>query len=227
LTVLLCGGLLLIWKLASAAPPVANDAKTNKDATASEDRATKSNKKTRSADKTAGKDDDPKPEKVVKTDAEWRKILTPMQFKVTRKKFTEQAGTGRYAHWKKDGIYHCVCCGEPLFDSKTKFESGTGWPSFFQAINEEAITELEDTSDGVVRTEVQCSRCDAHLGHVFADGPGPTGLRFCMNSAALKFVDRHKEHAGKDVKSVQHHGVTTGGATTGAEGKAKESKNLE
>ena len=142
------------------------------------------------------------PEKVVKTDAEWRKILTPMQFRVTRKKWTERAGTGIYAHTKNDGIYHCICCGEPLFDSKTKFESGTGWPSFFQPLDEKSITRLEDTSDGGVRIEVQCSRCDAHLGHVFTDGPKPTGLRFCMNSASLKFVDRKKEQAAKEAKSV-------------------------
>ena len=143
----------------------------------------------------------------MKTDAEWRKILTPMQFRVTRKKWTEQAGTGIYAHTKKDGVYHCVCCGEPLFDSKTKFESGTGWPSFFRPLDEKSITKLEDTSDGAVRTEVQCSRCDAHLGHVFTDGPKPTGLRFCMNSASLKFVDRKKEHATKEAKSAPSRGA--------------------
>jgi len=157
-----------------------------------------SSKKTAKADESAADDGDSKPEKVVKTDAEWRKILTPMQFKVTRKKFTEQAGSNPLVRNHKDGVYHCVCCGEPLFDSKTKFESGTGWPSFYKVLDEKAVTELEDTSDGAVRTEVQCSRCDAHLGHVFSDGPQPTGLRYCMNGASLKFVDRKKEQAAKD-----------------------------
>jgi peptide-methionine (R)-S-oxide reductase len=140
----------------------------------------------------------------VKTDAEWRKQLTPLQFKVARKKGTEIAGTGIYAHSKKDGIYRCVCCGQPLFDSKTKFESGTGWPSFYQPLNEKAVNYIEDNSAGEVRTEVECSRCDAHLGHVFADGPPPTGRRYCMNSASLKFVTRdsaEKESKAKDSKT--------------------------
>jgi peptide-methionine (R)-S-oxide reductase len=135
-------------------------------------------------------DDSETPKKVVKTDAEWKKHLTPMQFKVTRKKATEPAGTGIYAHSKKDGIYRCVCCGQPLFDSKTKFESGTGWPSFFQPLTEKTVSYLEDHSMDEIRTEVECSRCDAHLGHVFPDGPEPTGMRFCMNSASLHFVAR-------------------------------------
>ena len=199
LTIIFCGSVLFVWVLVAAAPPTANDSKTKDDATVGE-KPGKAEGKTSSTVKKAPVADESTPEKVVKTDAEWRKILTPLQFKVTRKKWTEPAGTGKYAHSKHDGIYHCVCCGEPLFDSKTKFESGTGWPSFFQVIDENAVTELEDTSEGMVRIEVQCTRCDAHLGHVFADGPEPTGLRFCMNSASLKFVDRKKEQATKDTK---------------------------
>jgi peptide-methionine (R)-S-oxide reductase len=201
---LIAGAAVLFLEIVAAAPQTASDAKSKKGATANADKAARSNGKTSSADKKQPKDDDSPPEKIVKTDAEWRRILTPLQFKVTRKKFTEPAGTGAYAHSKRDGVYHCVCCGEALFDSKTKFESGTGWPSFFRPLDEEAITELEDTSDGSLRTEVQCSRCDAHLGHLFSDGPPPTGLRFCMNSASLKFVDRKKEQAAKDGKSAAH-----------------------
>lgn len=207
LTILLSGSVFLLLQFVAAAPPAAKDAKAKKDAAVDGDNAANSEGKTSSARKKAAADDDSKPEKVVKTDAEWRKILTPLQFRVTRKKFTEQAGTGAYAHSKKDGIYHCICCGEPLFDSKAKFESGTGWPSFFQVLEEKAVVELEDTSDGAVRTEVQCSRCDAHLGHVFSDGPQPTGLRYCMNSASLKFVDRKKEQAAKEAKSAQAKGA--------------------
>ena len=222
-TMLFSGSVLLVWVLAwefvAAAPPAANDATKKKDATVNADKAAKSNDKTSSADKNGPADGESTPEKVVKTDAEWRKILTPAQFRVTRKKWTEPPGTGIYAHTKKDGIYHCICCGEPLFDSKTKFESGTGWPSFFQPIDEKAVTDLKDTSDGSVRIEVQCSRCDAHLGHVFSDGPQPTGQRYCMNSASLKFVDRKKEHAAKDAKKAQPKG-----AKKEHEGEAKEPK---
>lgn len=149
-------------------------------------------------------------EKVVKTDAEWRKMLTPLQFRVTRKKGTEIAGTGIYAKSKKDGIYRCVCCGQPLFDSKTKFESGTGWPSFYEPLSEKAVTYIEDRSAGDVRIEVECSRCDAHLGHVFADGPQPTGQRFCMNSASLKLVPRNaseKEAKPGDSKAKPEKGT--------------------
>jgi peptide-methionine (R)-S-oxide reductase len=131
-------------------------------------------------------------DRVVKSDAEWQKILTPEQFKVTRRKGTERAGSGKYAHSKDDGVFHCICCDQPLFDAKTKYESGTGWPSFWQPIDPNNVSLVQDDSMFTRRTEVICSRCDAHLGHVFRDGPPPTGLRYCMNSAALKLVERGK-----------------------------------
>jgi len=130
--------------------------------------------------------------KVVKTDQEWHKQLNPQQFDVTRKEGTEPAGTGKYAETHGDGLYHCIGCDTVLFDSKTKFESGTGWPSFYQPIAKENVVESTDRSFGSERTKVSCVRCDAHLGHVFDDGPKPTGLRYCMNSASLNFVQRGK-----------------------------------
>ncbi len=126
-------------------------------------------------------------DRVVKTDDEWKKLLTPEQFHVTRKKGTERAFTGKTWDEHRKGTYLCVCCNLPLFSSDTKFDSGTGWPSFWAPISETAVKTEEDRSFFSLRTEVLCRRCDAHLGHVFDDGPKPTGLRYCMNSASMTF----------------------------------------
>ncbi len=129
-------------------------------------------------------------EKVYKEDDEWQEILTPEEFQVARKKGTEMAFTGKYHDCHEDGIYQCVCCDTGLFDSKTKFDSGTGWPSFWEPVAMENVEHVEDRGLFMVRTEVLCARCEAHLGHVFDDGPPPTGKRYCMNSASLKLVKR-------------------------------------
>jgi peptide-methionine (R)-S-oxide reductase len=126
-------------------------------------------------------------EHVKKSDAEWRAQLTPEQYKVTRQHGTERAGTSPLNNEKREGTFTCVCCGAPLFASDAKFESGTGWPSFYKPMNDDAVAENEDRSFLMRRTEVRCARCDAHLGHVFPDGPRPTGQRYCMNGVALNF----------------------------------------
>jgi methionine-R-sulfoxide reductase len=128
--------------------------------------------------------------RVVKTDAEWRQQLTPQQFQVARGKGTERPFCGTLLDNKRQGVYSCVCCGLPLFSSDAKFNSGTGWPSFFQPVAEENVVTLVDRSHGMVRTEILCARCDCHLGHVFEDGPAPTGMRHCVNSESLVFTDQ-------------------------------------
>jgi len=131
-------------------------------------------------------------DKIKKAESDWQKELSSEQFYVTRKAGTEPAFTGKYYKTKDPGTYTCVCCGQPLFSSETKYESGSGWPSFYQPLNESAVEEHSDISHGMRRTEVRCSGCDAHLGHVFPDGPRPTGLRYCMNSAALELKPEKK-----------------------------------
>ena len=126
-----------------------------------------------------------KPVKVVKSDTEWRQQLTPEQYRITRQHGTERAGTGPYQNEKTPGVYRCICCDAPLFDAETKYESGTGWPSFYAPYDNEVVDEHEDRSWFMRRVEVRCSNCDAHLGHVFPDGPQPTGMRYCINGHAL------------------------------------------
>jgi len=132
-------------------------------------------------------------EKIKRSDEQWQKELTPEQFYVTRQAGTEPAFSGKYYKTKDPGTYTCVCCGQPLFSSETKYESGSGWPSFYQPVSGGAVEERSDVSYGMRRVEVRCSKCDAHLGHVFPDGPRPTGLRYCMNSASLNLEPQEKK----------------------------------
>lgn len=132
-------------------------------------------------------------QKIDKTLEEWREMLDPEQYRVCRLAGTERPFTGKYNTTKAAGIYHCICCDAPLFDSNAKFDSGCGWPSFYEPIGEQAMVELRDTTHGMIRTEVRCSTCDAHLGHVFPDGPPPTGLRYCINSVCLQLVTTNGE----------------------------------
>ena len=128
-------------------------------------------------------------EKIIKTEQEWREQLSPEAFSVSRQHGTEAPFSGEFNDNKRDGVYHCVCCDAPLFTSDTKFNSGTGWPSYFEPYSEDTIKEIRDSNYGMVRVEVLCNRCEAHLGHVFPDGPEPTGLRYCINSVCLTFSE--------------------------------------
>ena len=130
--------------------------------------------------------------KIVKSAKEWREQLTPEQYRITREKGTERPFTGEYYYFKSKGTYQCACCGNELFSSETKYDSGSGWPSFWAPASEESVATEMDRSHGMIRTEILCSECSAHLGHVFEDGPRPTGLRFCVNSAALQFVSEEE-----------------------------------
>ncbi|HVV99320.1 MAG TPA: peptide-methionine (R)-S-oxide reductase MsrB [Planctomycetaceae bacterium] len=159
----------------------------------------------KSDDERANPNAHPADKKVYKTPAEWRKQLTPEQYRVTRKHETEKAFKNAFWNSKKQGTYHCVCCDLPLYSSDTKFDSGTGWPSFWAAVDNRSVETALDTEAGEPRTEIHCARCGAHLGHVFGDGPLPTGNRHCLNSASLKFVEKKKDDkSSKDSKGAKN-----------------------
>lgn len=132
-------------------------------------------------------------DKVLKTDDQWQEELTPEEYRILREKGTELGGTGEYNKFFEEGTYVCAGCGAELFESSTKYDSGSGWPAFYDAVNEDAILENRDTSHGMIRIEVMCNRCEGHLGHVFEDGPNPTGLRYCVNSVSLDFIPKEEE----------------------------------